>query len=56
MLRAKNQKISRDDLTIIFDPELTEYAVKAAFEALADYYRGCGGVGLSVRFELRRLE
>ena len=39
------------DFEIGFDPELSEAQVKGVFTALADYYRACGGVGLSVEFE-----
>jgi len=36
---------------IAFDPDLSEHQVRAAFQALADYYRACGGLGLAVDFE-----
>lgn len=45
-----------DDFIIIFDPELTENQVRESFEALAEYYRKCGGVGLSARFEFEHAE
>jgi hypothetical protein len=41
---------------ITFDPGLSEHQVRAAFEALADYYRACGGVGLSVDFQQEEIE
>ena len=42
------------DFEISFDPDLTEHQIAGAFEALAAYYRACGGVGLSVEFERQR--
>ena len=44
------------DFLVAFDPSLTESQVKAAFEALADYFRACGGAGLAVRFEYEHAE
>jgi hypothetical protein len=49
LLKLKDQ--FTPDFEIAFDPELSDQEVKAAFEALADYYRACGGVGLAVEFE-----
>lgn len=39
-----------------FQPDLSEYQIKGAFQALADYYRACGGIGLSVDFEIEEAE
>jgi hypothetical protein len=36
---------------IVFDSDLSESEIKAAFQAIADYYRACGGTGLEVKFE-----
>jgi hypothetical protein len=36
---------------IEFDSDLSEQQVRGAFAALAEYYRACGGIGLSVEFE-----
>jgi CspA family cold shock protein len=44
------------DFTIIFDPELTEDEIRGAFEALAEYYRSCGGTGLAADFEPQAAE
>ena len=41
---------------IVFDPQLTEQEIKASFQALAEYYRACGGVGLEVEFEREEAE
>jgi len=41
---------------ITFDPELSEEQVRAAFAALSDYYRACGGVGLQVDFEREQVQ
>jgi hypothetical protein len=37
---------------IAFAPQLSEAQVAASLEALADYYRACGGVGLESDIEL----
>jgi hypothetical protein len=37
---------------IVFAPQLTEEQVAASLEALADYYRACGGAGLQPDIEL----
>jgi hypothetical protein len=41
---------------ITFDPELSEDQVRAAFAALSDYYRACGGIGLQVDFEREQVQ
>lgn len=41
---------------ITFDPELSEHQVRAAFAALSDYYRACGGIGLQVDFEREQVQ
>ena len=46
-----NFKHENTDFEIAFDPKLSDHEVKAAFEALANYYRACGGVGFAVEFE-----
>jgi cold-inducible RNA-binding protein len=38
-------------LNITFDHRFSAEEVKATLEALADYFRGCGGAGLSLEFE-----
>jgi Domain of unknown function (DUF4062) len=55
LLKLKETRFT-PDFEIAFDQELSEQEVKAAFEALADYYRACGGVGLSVEFEHEEAE
>jgi hypothetical protein len=55
LLKLKESHFS-PDFNITFDPELTEQEVKTAFEALANYYRACGGVGLAVEFEHEEAE
>jgi cold shock protein len=54
--RYSGTAIPAEDLTIIFDSGLTDGEVKASFEALADYFRACGGVGLSIEFERQEAE
>lgn len=44
------------DFLVSFDPDLTESQVRVAFEALAEYFRACGGAGLSVKFEYEHAE
>lgn len=41
---------------ITFDLELSEDQVRAAFAALSDYYRACGGIGLQVDFEWEQVQ
>jgi hypothetical protein len=41
-----------NNFNITFSPEVSPQQVKAILEALADYYRACGGVGFEVEFEL----
>jgi cytoskeletal protein CcmA (bactofilin family) len=41
----KNEPIS---LTLQFDLSLPQQSIRATLEALANYYRACGGVGFSV--------
>ena len=41
---------SADDL-LRFSPELTPDQVRGFMEALSDYWRSCGGIGLSVDFQ-----
>jgi hypothetical protein len=36
---------------IVFSPELTPDQIKGGLEAIADYFRACGGVGLEVEFD-----
>ena len=45
----------RYDFIISFVPELSAAQIKATLQALADYYRACGGVGLKVDFELEEV-
>jgi hypothetical protein len=44
---------SGNDFTIAFAPELSAEQIKTALDALADYYRTCGGVGFKIDFELQ---
>jgi hypothetical protein len=39
------------DFSVTFDQSLTPEQIKATLTVLANYYRTCGGVGLSVEFE-----
>lgn len=45
-------KSNRFDL--VFDPTLTPHQVKTCLQALADYFRACGGLGLRIDLELQR--
>ena len=40
------------DFTITFAPSLSTDQIHTALNALADYYRACGGLGLRIEFEL----
>jgi hypothetical protein len=44
-----------DEFTITFAPELSAEQIKGTLEALADFYRACGGVGLEIDFELEKV-
>jgi len=44
-----------DEFTITFDSHLSAEQIKFTLEALADYYRACGGVGLAIEFELEEI-
>jgi Domain of unknown function (DUF4062) len=50
LLALKKERLG-PTFDIVFDPQLTERQIKASFQALAEYYRACGGVGLEVEFE-----
>jgi hypothetical protein len=39
------------DLEILIDPSIEEDKVAGILEALATYYRACGGVGFDLRIE-----
>jgi hypothetical protein len=43
------------DFSITFDPALSPERIKATLEALAEYFRACGGVGLDIEFELEEI-
>ena len=43
------------DFTVTFQPDLTPEQVKDVLTALADYFRGCGGIGLRIEPELQEL-
>ena len=43
------------DFTITFDPSLSPEQVRATLDALADYYRAKGGVGLKIDFTMQEL-
>lgn len=45
-----------NNFDITFSPELAPQQIKAMLEALADYYRACGGVGFEVEFELEDVQ
>jgi hypothetical protein len=49
------EKFSAPDFSITFDPTLSSERIKATLEALAEYYRACGGVGLDIEFELEEI-
>jgi hypothetical protein len=40
------------DFTVVLSPELSKQQIEAALNALAGYYRACGGAGLKIDFEL----
>ncbi len=42
--------------SITFDTDLSEQQIRTSFAALSDYYRACGGIGLSVEFEREQVE
>jgi uncharacterized protein DUF4062 len=42
--------------SIAFDPELSEHEIRTAFQALSDYFRACGGVGLAAEFERQEVQ
>jgi len=48
-------KYPEPDFSITFDPAVSPERIKATLEALADYYRACGGVGLDIEFELEEI-
>ena len=45
-----------DAFSITFAHDLSPSQIKQALQALADYYRSCGGVGLATKFELEEVE
>jgi hypothetical protein len=45
-------KSAANDFSISFHPELSAQQVQIALQALADFYRSCGGVGFKIDFEL----
>jgi DNA-directed RNA polymerase subunit RPC12/RpoP len=40
---------------VTFDPALSALQMRAALDALSDFYRGCGGVGLEINWEIEDL-
>jgi len=48
----KSGSASNQEFTIAFAPELSSAQIKVALQALADYYRSCGGVGFKIDFDL----
>jgi hypothetical protein len=55
-IRRGRRRTHRDsDFTISFDPDLSPTQVKAVLQALADYYRACGGVGFKIDWGLEYL-
>lgn len=52
LLRDLKAVPESDDFTVTFAPGLSSDQVRKALDALATYYRICGGVGLQSDFEL----
>lgn len=48
---GKGGEVVNDELTVSFDPSLSAEQIEKILTALANYYRACGGVGLSAEFE-----
>jgi hypothetical protein len=46
-----SQPVLENTIEIRFDPLLSSKQIVGVLEALANYYRACGGVGLTVEFE-----
>jgi hypothetical protein len=46
------QRLDRQDFEIRFDPSLSKEQITATLNALADYFRACGGIGLNSDFEI----
>jgi hypothetical protein len=44
------------NFSISFYPQLSSKQIRSALEALADYFRACGGAGLKIEFELQIAE
>ena len=52
------QRISEQlssDISITFDPNLSAEQVKTTLQALADYYRACGGLGFQIDLEFEEI-
>jgi transcriptional regulator with XRE-family HTH domain len=41
--------------TINFSPDLTPQQIRLTLQALAEYYRACGGIGFQIDFELEQI-
>jgi hypothetical protein len=52
LITAPSNRRPHADFTVTFAPELSPEQIKATLEALADYYRACGGIGFKSDFEL----
>ena len=43
--------LGEPEIEISFASDLTEQQIKSTLEAVADYYRACGGIGFEVKFD-----
>ena len=48
----RDLKADNNQFTITFAPRLSKEQVRGSLEALAEYYRACGGVGFRVELEI----
>jgi TIR domain len=51
-IQSQHYGVSSADFCISFDPDLSPEQIRSTLQALADYYRACGGVGFEIDFEL----
>jgi hypothetical protein len=52
---SKAVEAQDEDFAISFHPTLSPQQIKTALEALADYFRKCGGAGLRIDFEFETI-
>lgn len=52
---GRNPAALSKTFTITFDPELSPSQIKATLQAMADYYRDCGGVGFKIDWEFEEV-